>query len=78
MVDDGLKNFQNLQVLVICGNWISDINGSVLPRRLKFLELYVNEIESLDNLTNKAPKHLFHLGLARNKITNGKFICCWF
>nr|XP_015835229.1 PREDICTED: uncharacterized protein LOC103312973 [Tribolium castaneum] len=70
MVDDGVRNFRNLQVLVICGNWIQDIDGSVLPRRLKFLELYVNEIESLDNLTHKPPKHLLHLGLARNKLTN--------
>ncbi|XP_063914196.1 leucine-rich repeat-containing protein 43-like [Zophobas morio] len=70
MVDDGLRSFKNLQVLVICGNWINDIYGVVLPRSLKFLELYVNEINSMENLAPKAPKRLEYLGLARNRLTN--------
>lgn len=71
-LDKSLRKFKFLQNLVLCDNFLQDIDGACLPRGLQFLELYVNNISKIVNLTNKAPKSLKHLGLGRNKLNNGK------
>ncbi|XP_030767863.1 leucine-rich repeat-containing protein 43-like isoform X2 [Sitophilus oryzae] len=68
--DFTIKNFRNIQVLTLCGNYINDIRGTMLPRNLKFLELYDNFISNITNLVKGAPKSIWHLGLGRNRLTN--------
>ncbi|VEN64649.1 unnamed protein product [Callosobruchus maculatus] len=70
-IDYGLKSFVNLQVLILVGNNIRDIEGCNLPRCLVFLELYNNFIQSIQNLVKKVPKSLLHLGLGRNRLNDG-------
>lgn len=71
-MDDGLLKFRNLRVLVLTGNYIKRISGKVLPRKLVFLECFANDISDLKELTSSPPKEILHLGLGRNKLTDGK------
>lgn len=77
-LDDGLKKFKNLVVLILTGNFLQDLPGYLLPRKLKFLEVYANEIEDLATLVKKSPKCILHLGLGRNKLAQGKFFCLFY
>ncbi|KAF2887973.1 hypothetical protein ILUMI_18200 [Ignelater luminosus] len=72
VLDKDLLNFKNLQVLVISNNWVTDIHGKYLPRKLQFLESYANEVSNLENLCKNPPGNLLHIGLGRNKLTDGK------
>lgn len=36
--------------------------------------MYANDISDLTQLSHKAPKNLLHLGLGRNKISEGKWV----
>lgn len=71
-LDDGLKKFRYLVVLVLTGNLLEKIPGNLLPRKLLFLELYTNQITELCSLSNKPPKRILHIGLGRNKLSQGK------
>ncbi|CAH1117765.1 unnamed protein product [Phaedon cochleariae] len=66
--DEELRKFTRLQVLVLSGNNLRGVEGSFLPRRLKFLELYDNFINDITTLVETTPKYLSHLGLGRNKL----------
>lgn len=70
VIDRCLSQFKALQVLVLTLNFIKDIPGKYLPRKLKFLELFGNYIEDVKCLCEKAPRRVLHLGLCRNKLTN--------
>lgn len=72
-IDDGLKKFQYLVVLVLTGNFLQQIPGKFLPRKLQFLELYANEISELRSLVRKAPKRILHIGLGRNRLSQGTY-----
>ncbi|KAJ9589045.1 hypothetical protein L9F63_017659, partial [Diploptera punctata] len=70
-LDSGVKKLKQLEMLSLPANWISDLKGSLLPRNLKFLELFCNLINDFTNLCRGFPSTLCHLGLARNKLTDG-------
>ncbi|CAH0726498.1 unnamed protein product, partial [Brenthis ino] len=68
-MDNGLKDFLNLTVLNLCGNYIADVNSSVLPQGLQMLELQANRITSVGTFAEHLP-NLIYLGLARNLLSN--------
>ncbi|XP_049823007.1 uncharacterized protein LOC109596357 isoform X3 [Aethina tumida] len=68
-VDDWIKNFKNLRLLILSDNMIEAVHGCNLPRKLHYLELYENHIKSVKALTNNPPKKLLYLGLGCNRIT---------
>ncbi|GJQ67220.1 hypothetical protein Trydic_g8126 [Trypoxylus dichotomus] len=70
VLDDMPRNFTNLEVLVLSANWLKEVPGESLPRKLKFLELYGNQIEDLKSISRKAPPQLQYLGLGRNKLSD--------
>lgn len=72
-LDDGLNKFKHLVVLILTGNFLQKLPGDLLPRKLKFLEVYANEITELASLAQKSPKRLLHIGLGRNKLADGTF-----
>lgn len=72
-LDEQLKNFEQLVVLILTGNFLQKLPGNLLPRKLQFLEVYANEITELASLTTKSPKHILHIGLGRNKLAEGTF-----
>lgn len=71
-VDDWIKNFKNLRLLILSDNMIEAVHGCNLPRKLHYLELYENHIKSIKSLTNNPPKKLLYLGLGCNRITTGE------
>lgn len=75
-MDDTLRAFTNLQILILGGNWIREVPGECLPRRLRFLELFANVISNVSSLGVKPPKTLLHIGLSRNDLNNGKLFLC--
>ncbi|KAJ8917440.1 hypothetical protein NQ315_005487 [Exocentrus adspersus] len=70
LVDVDLKKFSNVGVLVLTSNCLKDIEGSCLPSKLLYLELYDNFISSIRNLVDGIPKHLMYLGLGRNRLND--------
>lgn len=70
-LDNGVNKFKNLVVLVLTGNFLQNIPGIFLPKKLQFLELYANEIVELNSLVQKPPKQILHIGLGRNKLAQG-------
>lgn len=71
-VDNMLPKFKNLQILSLPGNNIQEIDGSKLPRTLKFLELCDNFIHDVRKFVNNPPRTLLHIGLRRNCLDDGK------
>ncbi|XP_031342279.1 uncharacterized protein LOC116170191 [Photinus pyralis] len=69
-LDADLLNFRRLRVLIIVGNWLSQINAEFLPRTLQYLECFANVIVDLTSLNKKPPQKLYHLGIGRNMLTN--------
>lgn len=69
-LDSGLEDFLNLTMLNLCGNYIVDVNFSVLPPGLRILELQANGITSVDKFAEHLP-NLIYLGLSRNLLSNG-------
>lgn len=69
-LDSGLQDFLNLIMLNLCGNYITDVDPSVLPQGLQILELQTNGITSVDKFAEHLP-NLIYLGLARNILSNG-------
>uniref|UniRef100_G3TH14 Leucine rich repeat containing 43 n=1 Tax=Loxodonta africana TaxID=9785 RepID=G3TH14_LOXAF len=68
MVDKGLLKFLKLEELVLSANRIKEVKASNLPPTLKVLELYGNEITSVECLCAHPPPGLQHLGLGHNKL----------
>lgn len=68
-----MSKLKLLQILSLRENNLKTINGAILPRHLKYLELYDNFIENVQDLSNNPPKYILHLGLGRNCLSNGKF-----
>uniref|UniRef100_H0WTA5 Leucine rich repeat containing 43 n=1 Tax=Otolemur garnettii TaxID=30611 RepID=H0WTA5_OTOGA len=68
-VDKDLLKFLKLEDLILSANRIKEINAANLPPTLKVLELYGNEICSLEGLcAHPPPPGLQHLGLGHNKL----------
>ncbi|XP_012586298.1 PREDICTED: leucine-rich repeat-containing protein 43 [Condylura cristata] len=65
-VDKGLLRFQRLEELVLSANRIREIDAAHLPPTLKVLELYGNQVGSLQGLCARPPPLLQHLGLGHN------------
>ncbi|XP_026899869.2 leucine-rich repeat-containing protein 43 isoform X2 [Acinonyx jubatus] len=68
LVDKDLLKFLNLEELVLSANQIQEIDAVNLPPTLKVLELYGNEICSMECLCAAPPPRLQHLGLGHNKL----------
>ncbi|XP_060049135.1 leucine-rich repeat-containing protein 43 [Erinaceus europaeus] len=68
LVDKSLLNVLKLEELLLSANHIKEINAFYLPATLKVLELYGNEITSLECLCAHPPPQLQHLGLGHNKL----------
>lgn len=73
-IDDQLLKFHHLKVLILCGNWLTDIPGCCLPKSLEYIELFANQIEFINNFATRGPKGLIHIGLRRNWLTNGMWL----
>ncbi|XP_053442963.1 leucine-rich repeat-containing protein 43 [Nycticebus coucang] len=68
-VDKDLLKFLKLEDLILSANRIKEVNAANLPPTLKVLELYGNEICSLECLcAHPPPPGLQHLGLGHNKL----------
>ncbi|XP_006894769.1 PREDICTED: leucine-rich repeat-containing protein 43 [Elephantulus edwardii] len=68
LVDRGLLKFLNLEELVLSANRIKVVDAANLPPTLKVLELYGNEVSSMQCLCDHPPPGLQHLGLGHNKL----------
>ncbi|XP_046302062.1 leucine-rich repeat-containing protein 43 isoform X3 [Marmota monax] len=68
LVDKDLLKFVNLEELILSANKIKQVNAANLPPTLKVLELYGNEIRSMECLCAHPPPGLQHLGLGHNKL----------
>ncbi|KAL1491649.1 hypothetical protein ABEB36_012213 [Hypothenemus hampei] len=70
-MDDSVQKFGHLQVLTLCGNFLKDLPGILLPRKLVFLELFDNFLMDLKGLLRNGPRTLRHLGVGRNRLNDG-------
>uniref|UniRef100_A0A8C3WR29 Leucine rich repeat containing 43 n=1 Tax=Catagonus wagneri TaxID=51154 RepID=A0A8C3WR29_9CETA len=68
LVDKDLLKFVKLEELVLSANRIKEINAANLPPTLKVLELYGNNMTSMECLCAHPPPGLQHLGLGHNKL----------
>ncbi|XP_008575688.1 PREDICTED: leucine-rich repeat-containing protein 43 [Galeopterus variegatus] len=68
VVDRDLLKFLKLEELVLSANQIKEIDAVNLPPTLKVLELYGNQIASMECLCAHPPPGLQHLGLGHNKL----------
>uniref|UniRef100_A0A8D2CS98 Leucine rich repeat containing 43 n=1 Tax=Sciurus vulgaris TaxID=55149 RepID=A0A8D2CS98_SCIVU len=68
LVDKDLLKFLNLEELILSANKIKEVNAANLPPTLKVLELYGNEMRSMECLCAHPPPLLQHLGLGHNKL----------
>ncbi|XP_073864311.1 leucine-rich repeat-containing protein 43 isoform X7 [Macaca fascicularis] len=68
LVDKDLLKFLKLEELVLSANRIKEVDATNLPPTLKVLELYGNEISSMECLCAHPPAGLQHLGLGHNKL----------
>ncbi|XP_055092948.1 leucine-rich repeat-containing protein 43 isoform X3 [Symphalangus syndactylus] len=68
LVDKDLLKFLKLEELVLSANRIKEVDATNLPPTLKVLELYGNEISSMECLCARPPAGLQHLGLGHNKL----------
>ncbi|XP_016779926.1 leucine-rich repeat-containing protein 43 isoform X3 [Pan troglodytes] len=68
LVDKDLLKFLRLEELVLSANRIKEVDATNLPPTLKVLELYGNEISSMECLCARPPAGLQHLGLGHNKL----------
>ncbi|XP_058388251.1 leucine-rich repeat-containing protein 43 [Diceros bicornis minor] len=68
LVDKDLLKFTKLEELVLSANRIKEIDAVNLPPTLKVLELYGNEVTSVECLCARPPPGLQHLGLGHNKL----------
>nr|XP_044631873.1 leucine-rich repeat-containing protein 43 isoform X2 [Equus asinus] len=68
LVDKDLLKFTKLEELILSANRIKEIDAVNLPPTLKVLELYGNEVTSMECLCARPPPCLQHLGLGHNKL----------
>ncbi|XP_064235730.1 leucine-rich repeat-containing protein 43 isoform X1 [Aotus nancymaae] len=68
LVDKDLLKFRKLEELVLSANRIKQVEAANLPPKLKVLELYGNEISSMECLCAHPLRRLQHLGLGHNKL----------
>lgn len=72
-LDKTLRTYKNLNVLVMSGNYLTEIPTKCLPSSVKFLELYCNSMKSIRSLCENPKLKFYHLGLGRNQLTNSKY-----
>ncbi|KAJ8415542.1 hypothetical protein AAFF_G00425220 [Aldrovandia affinis] len=68
VIDDGVLKFTKMEELVLTANRIADLPSGHLPQSLRVLELYANQVSSLENLCQRPPPCLQHLGLGLNRL----------
>ncbi|CAB0009568.1 unnamed protein product [Nesidiocoris tenuis] len=73
-MDVSLEKFDNLVSIILTANYISDFLGKALPRRLKMLELYGNQLDDIVKLTQDPPLLLLYLGIGRNYLRNAPLL----
>ncbi|XP_075214051.1 uncharacterized protein LOC142320235 [Lycorma delicatula] len=67
---NSLKKLRNLEVLILAGNGINKRKGLYVPKNVKYLELFANNIINLSDFISGLPTKLLHFGLGRNLLTN--------
>lgn len=68
-VDEGLLKFSQLLELSLTGNKLTKIHGAHLPRSMRVLQLFANNLTDLAELS-KEPPALNHLGVGYNQLTD--------
>ncbi|XP_053336616.1 leucine-rich repeat-containing protein 43-like [Clarias gariepinus] len=68
VIDEGLLRLSCVEELILTVNNITEVPFKNLPKTLKVLELYGNQISSLRSLITDLPPHLLHLGLGHNRL----------
>lgn len=71
-LDSGLLEYKNLVNLNLCGNYLSEIDGKLIPPGVRSLELQANRISDIGLSVEHLPFDLLYLGLSRNFLKNGK------
>ncbi|CAH0404662.1 unnamed protein product [Chilo suppressalis] len=69
-IDESLLEYKNVVSLSLCGNFLSNLNGQLIPTGVKTLELQFNRMSNLEAFVEYLPTELLYLGLARNLLTN--------
>ncbi|XP_058231359.1 leucine-rich repeat-containing protein 43-like [Hemibagrus wyckioides] len=77
VIDEGLLMFNCLEELILTVNNITEVPVKNLPKTLKVLELYGNQISSLKSLSTDFPPHLLHLGLGNNRLGSPEDLQCF-
>ncbi|XP_049887737.1 uncharacterized protein LOC126381994 isoform X2 [Pectinophora gossypiella] len=67
-LDRGVKKYPKLVTLNLCGNYISNVDGEMLAKGIRLLEMQANRIATLENV-RELPQDLLYLGLAKNMLT---------
>ncbi|XP_072456662.1 leucine-rich repeat-containing protein 43 isoform X4 [Notamacropus eugenii] len=68
LIDEDLLKFLKLEELILSANRIRAVEPMNLPPTLKVLELYGNEMTSIQCLCSHPPPALQHLGVGHNKL----------
>ncbi|XP_043833194.1 leucine-rich repeat-containing protein 43 [Dromiciops gliroides] len=68
LIDEDLLKFLKLEELILSANHIREVDPMNLPPTLKVLELYGNEMTSIQCLCSHPPPALQHLGVGHNKL----------
>ncbi|KAL0848975.1 hypothetical protein ABMA28_013361 [Loxostege sticticalis] len=69
-LDSGLLEYKNLVNLNLCGNYLSEIDGKLIPPGVRSLELQANRISDIGLSVEHLPFDLLYLGLSRNFLNN--------
>ncbi|KAJ0181675.1 hypothetical protein K1T71_002397 [Dendrolimus kikuchii] len=69
-LDDGINEFQNLVTLILCGNYINELDATLIPPGVRSLELQANALTDLNHFAEHLPVNLLYLGLSRNLLTD--------
>lgn len=77
-LDAKLTEFKKLVNLNLCGNYIVDLDATLIPRSVKSIELQANGIKSVKAFAEHLPQELLYMGLARNFLDSGKRLTKYF
>ncbi|KAM9095542.1 leucine-rich repeat-containing protein 43 [Sarcophilus harrisii] len=68
LIDEDLLKFLKLEELILSANRIKEVDPMNLPPTLKVLELYGNQMTSIQCLCSHPPPALQHLGVGHNNL----------
>lgn len=72
-LDRSIKEFQHLTTLILCGNYIKELDATIIPPILRSLELQANALRDLKHFAEHLPENLLYLGLSRNLLHDGYY-----